>query len=273
MDNIWLGKRIIGLGGAVGVGKSTVLKMLAKLGIYTLSSDEIAASLLLKDAAGYQKIVEIFGEQVLDQSGQVDWIKLYKIISMDSQARAKFRFIINPIVRQEIENQIQTAEQSVIVVQAIRLDEFLQRDLYDQLWVITATEWVRLSNLTQKYGWTWEQAEQYIRLQHHQEVQLEQADVILFNNGSHDNLLEQVSQSLLGLKIKTTSVQEDGEPPDIDKDKRGSVESILRRLPQRNPSIVSRPISLVGTGVMSVGSASQIAPSQKTSGIRFFRHI
>lgn len=63
--------QIIGITGISGAGKSTVSKKIAKLkGAEIIDADKIVKNLQKKGNQYYEKIVETFGEEVIDKKSR-----------------------------------------------------------------------------------------------------------------------------------------------------------------------------------------------------------
>jgi dephospho-CoA kinase len=241
--------------------------MLASMGIFTIDADDLANRIILKGAPGYQQIVDRFGEQILDQAGQVDRSKLYQAVRADRQARDSLRSIIEPLVKQITAIKIQQVEGSVVVVKATNLNEFGLLDLCDHVWVTTAIEEVQVANLILEHGWTEERALQYIQKQPHVDAQLAHADLVLYNRGSRGALWDQVAQALRGIKSEVVPRQE---AAGITEAGSGSV---LSRLPQKVETVGMSSVQPVGTAVDEKESAAQAGADQGASLSQSFRGL
>ena len=61
--------RVIGITGGVGSGKSSVLKLLKeRFNAYILIADDIAKETMCRGNAGYEQVVEMFSEDILDKN-------------------------------------------------------------------------------------------------------------------------------------------------------------------------------------------------------------
>ena len=90
-------KTVIGIIGGVGSGKSTVTAEFAKLGCTVIDADKIAHDLLEKKAVK-KKIVDLFGETVLDSTGKIDHKKLADVVFADADKLSSLNEIIHPLV-------------------------------------------------------------------------------------------------------------------------------------------------------------------------------
>jgi dephospho-CoA kinase len=132
----------IGLTGGIACGKSSVLKIIAKYGVKIISADELAHRALELDNPGYQNVINEFGYSIINENGQIDRKKLGAIVFTDNQARKRLESIIHPIVISEIKEQIlfwRSQGLKILVVEVPLLFEVGMADLFDQVWVVSAT--------------------------------------------------------------------------------------------------------------------------------------
>ncbi len=189
------GKFIIGLTGNIATGKSVVRRMLEHLGAYTIDADALSHRVISKGAPGYQPVLDKFGSWLLDKDGQIDRVKLGRLVFSDGQALAQLEDIIHPYVDQAVEMLTQRANQQVVVVEAIKLLESNLRTQCDSIWVTDAPQDVQVERLVRKRGMSREDALQRVQSQSAQKEKLASAKVIITNNGSYDDLWKQVSDA------------------------------------------------------------------------------
>ncbi|GAG92816.1 unnamed protein product, partial [marine sediment metagenome] len=113
-------KPIIGIIGGVGSGKSTVAAEFTKLGCKVVDADKIAHD-LLEEKAAREKIIDLFGEIVLDSTGKIDSKKLADIVFADADKLSSLNKIIHPLVLGRAEELIKQYN-SQNEVKAIVLD-------------------------------------------------------------------------------------------------------------------------------------------------------
>lgn len=91
--------RVVGLTGGIGCGKSTVAKLLAELGAEIIDADALARAAVAPGSAGLAKIVDRFGEGLLDGDGALDRAAMGRLVFGDADARRDLEAIIHPEVR------------------------------------------------------------------------------------------------------------------------------------------------------------------------------
>lgn len=96
---------IIGVTGVIGSGKSTVCALLQKRGFTVLSGDVITHELYQKGNAGYQKILETFGPQFVNNN-EVSRPKLRALVLKNHQKLWILNTLMHPIIRQVMVKKI-----------------------------------------------------------------------------------------------------------------------------------------------------------------------
>ena len=99
-------KKIIGILGGIGSGKTAVAAQFAKLGCAVIDADQIAHE-LLEEAAVKEKIIGCFGDSILDCSGRIDRKKLAQIAFAGKEQSASLNNIIHPGVLARTEELIE----------------------------------------------------------------------------------------------------------------------------------------------------------------------
>jgi len=191
----WPGKYVIGLTGNIATGKSVVRKMLEHLGGYGIDADALAHRAMAKGAPGYPLVLRTFGEWVLDEEGQIDRQKLAKIAFSDPMALEQLEVIVHPLVAQAVDLLIRRANQSIVVIEAIKL---LESDLVagcDSIWVVDAPAELQIARLMHKRKMSEAAARQRIAAQSPQALKLRSANVMIRNNGSFENTWDQVQEA------------------------------------------------------------------------------
>ena len=191
----WPGKYIIGLTGNIATGKSVVRRMLEHLGAYTIDADALAHRAIAKDAPGYKPVIETFGKWILDSNGQINRSRLGGLVFRDPEALSKLEDIVHPFVGQAVDILVQRASQRVVVVEAIKLIEGDLRSVCDGIWVTHSSEKIQVDRLMRKRGMGRDEALNRIRAQGAQSEKTQQADVVIRNNGSFDELWKQVTRA------------------------------------------------------------------------------
>jgi dephospho-CoA kinase len=193
--NVWPGKYVIGLTGNIATGKSVVRKMFEHLGAYGIDADALVHRAMAKGAPGYRPIVEMFGQWILAEDGQVDRARLGRLVFSDPEALVQLEAILHPLVRQAVDLLVRRSKQRVIVLEAIKLLESPLRENCDKIVVAYAPPKVQLARLMLKRGMSDELAQQRIDAQSPQELKVVEADYVIRNDGSYESTWRQVLET------------------------------------------------------------------------------
>ena len=98
--------KLIGLTGAIGSGKSSVSALFARKGAIIIDGDGIAKQLQQKGSATLQKMVDEFGDILLD-SGELDRTKVANLVFGDAELLKRLNAIMHPAIGLEILRQIE----------------------------------------------------------------------------------------------------------------------------------------------------------------------
>jgi dephospho-CoA kinase len=189
----WAGKYVIGLTGNIGTGKSVVRRMLEHMGALGIDADSFSHRAIAKGAPGYRQVVDTFGRWVLSPDGEVDRVKLGRLVFSDKEALAQLEAIIHPLVLQAVDWMIQRSDKQVVVIEAIKLLESDLRKQCDSIWVVYAQPEAQIARLVQKRRMGEAEARQRINAQGSQEQKMGLANVVVKNTGSFEDTWRQVA--------------------------------------------------------------------------------
>jgi dephospho-CoA kinase len=194
-------KLVIGLTGNIGVGKSTVMALLAGLGAAGIDADKVAHQVMEPGQPAYHQIAARFDPSIAPGGGPIDRARLGQIVFSDPVALADLEAIVHPAVFQVIQRRVAEADAPVVVIEAIKLLEAgLSRQLCQQVWVVTAPREQQIQRLMQTRGLSEAEAALRIDAQPPQADKVAQADVVIDNGGSLDEVRAQVERAWLELR-------------------------------------------------------------------------
>jgi len=78
----------IGITGGIGSGKSIVCEIFELLGVPVYNADTEAKKMLNNDPAVKKSVLDVFGNEVLDENGAMDRIKISAIVFKDKKKLA-----------------------------------------------------------------------------------------------------------------------------------------------------------------------------------------
>ena len=187
--------RVIGLTGGMGTGKSEVAAALAELGAEVIDADAEGHLAYRSGTAGWQRVVELFGRDILDAEGQVDRAKLGSLVFGDPWALASLNGAVHPLIRERIEARLAELSASgagIAVVDAAVLYQAGWDDLTDEVWVVTAPPDSVAERLRAQRGMSERTLRRRLEAQGPAEAPARRADVVIDNAGSLRELRDRV---------------------------------------------------------------------------------
>jgi dephospho-CoA kinase len=191
----WNNKYIIGLTGNIGTGKSEVRKILQCLGALGIDADLISRQIMEPNGSAYTQVLQHFGEEFTTPDQRLDRAALAKLVFNQPEKLAELEGIIHPMVKVEVERILQETTTSVVVIEAIKLIESSLLSQCDVLWVTDAPLETRLARLILFREMSEEDARSRIHAQPSQDEKIRQADVVINNDGTLEDLLLQVKHA------------------------------------------------------------------------------
>jgi dephospho-CoA kinase len=138
----------VAITGGIGAGKSEALAAFARHGAAVVSSDDIVRRLLREDEDVRRALLEHFGDQILDENGQVDRAAIADLVFADREALDWLEALLHPLVVKEYldwRDQLAKLETppAVSATEVPLLYEVGGEDRFDAVVVVTAPPEVR----------------------------------------------------------------------------------------------------------------------------------
>jgi|UniRef100_A0A7V3PTD9 dephospho-CoA kinase len=208
---------LIGIGGNLGAGKTTVANELKRYGAKIIDADSIGKSLLSKGSTEYKKLIQAFGKDILNHQGEIDRKALAKKAFASRAALKKLNSIMHPPLLKKLRQEIARCRQGLVVVDAALLFAWKLHQQMDIAILVTAPDQLRIARM-KKCGLSPEDVQQRLKLQGPDTRYWRQADFVLENNGSLAELKRKIralwnyfySNRLERLKAKKNSSTTNG---------------------------------------------------------------
>lgn len=185
-----------GLTGGVASGKSTVAGMMAELGAKIIDADQLGHELARAPFPAHQEIVQHFGAEILDSSGEIDRRRLGPMVFADATKLRQLNAILHPrIVHRvrELVSQYQCEDpHSVIVVDAALIFEVGMGADFCKVVVAWCRPEQQIQRLIAKTGITREEAERRLAAQMPVAEKRHRADYVIDCSGSKARTRAQV---------------------------------------------------------------------------------
>lgn len=145
--------RVIGLAGRAGSGKSAVAQCLArKPAVEWIDLDAVAWDTYTMGTAVYERLLEAFGEKILNESGEIDRIRLAEAAFANHENRETLNAIVHPAVSDAVGAIIREHRQKgteILLIEGALLasSPYVDRSAYDLILWLDVPDDVRLERL------------------------------------------------------------------------------------------------------------------------------
>lgn len=176
----------VGLTGGIASGKTAVATRFAALGVPVVDADVAAREVVEPGQPALARIVERFGQDMLDRSGRLDRARLRTKVFNDPVARQALEAILHPPIRQALRTAAEAAAAPYVIVAIPLLAEGGGRQAYpwlDRILVVDAPLESQRSRLTARDGIDAALADRMLAAQAERGQRLAIADDVLVNDG------------------------------------------------------------------------------------------
>jgi dephospho-CoA kinase len=177
----------IAITGGVAEGKTTVLRMFESLGAQAISSDQLAATLLLPGTEVWEQLIREFGQAITAADGALARERLATLAFGDPAVRRRLNRIMHPAVVQALQARLSEPSPTPIFVEVPLLIEVALQGMFDAVVVVQATPALQRQRLLAR-GLSLPRARQILRAQLPTRCKTVFADWVIRTHGS----LEQV---------------------------------------------------------------------------------
>ncbi len=194
---------IVGITGGIACGKTTVSALLAEKGAVPINADEIGHQLLKADSPVIEELVDTFGQDILEESGDVSRKKLGAIVFKDKSARERLNALLHPLIIQRSRAHARqlVAEDAtcIVLLDAPLLIEAGAYDTVDVIVVVSASPETQLRrtlkrSIAQGRALTESEVQARIDAQMPVAEKVTYADVVIENEGTLAELHRQVDR-------------------------------------------------------------------------------
>jgi len=187
--------KLVGLTGGIASGKSTVAKILERLGAAVINADALSREVVEPGKDAWKEIIDAFGAGVLQPDQSLDRQKLRTVIFNDSDGRKKLEAIIHPRVRALAEEKIRehaVAGYSIIVYEVPLLFEGNLHEWLRPVILVACDVDTQRARLQERDRLTQTEAQKHIDAQMSLTEKRRLADYVIENDGSLADLEQQV---------------------------------------------------------------------------------
>lgn len=194
----------VGLTGGIGSGKSTVSGILKKAGIPTVDADALARLALGPGSPGETEVLSHFGaENIRAADGTIDRKKLGALVFENPKELLWLESVVHPLVQEQTRlarSRFEKAGHPMAFYDVPLLFEKNLRAQFDRVVVVGCSLETQVRRLAARNSLNEEESLLRIRAQMDLKEKMQQADDVIWNEGSLYELELQVQQLIQKLK-------------------------------------------------------------------------
>jgi dephospho-CoA kinase len=195
-------KKIIGITGGIGSGKTLVSSIINKLG-YPIFNSDIEAKLIVSNSKVVRKeIIKLFGENSFHSDGSYNTKYVSEIVFKNPEKLEELNQIIHPRVRNNFQKFVEKSTSSLVFGEAAILFETGAFQNYDEIILVTAPLETRILRCMDRDNLTRKQVLEKISKQWTDEEKLKFNPLVIVNDGESPLVkqIENVIEKLLNDK-------------------------------------------------------------------------
>ena len=189
---------LLGVTGGIASGKTTVARMLERLGAPAIDFDFLSRVVVEPGKPAWREIVAFFGEQILLPDRTLDRKKLSEIVFRDGEKRKKLEGFTHPRIHQEFVRRVKeyVARDPQAIIQAVipLLIEANLQSLFHKILLVYLPPGKQIQRLMERDGISRERAERILAAQLPIDEKRAYADYLIDNSGDPADTERQVRE-------------------------------------------------------------------------------
>lgn len=180
------------LSGGIGSGKSLVAQLFADRGVVTIDQDDVSREVVEPGEEALQQIYERFGDGILLEDGSLNRQKLRSVIFNNTEDKRWLERLTHPLIGQRTFDHVAMASSryAIVVNPLLRT----RQPQYDRFIIVDTPEEVQIARAMKRDGMSKDLAEKMVDSQIARKDRLLLADDVILNNGSVEQVEEQVDR-------------------------------------------------------------------------------
>ena len=195
-------QRRIGLTGGIASGKTTITNYIRKhKNIPIIDADHLSRELIKPNTYGYKKILEYFGNQIIDNKNNseraINRELLRNIIFKNSESKEWIEKLLHPLIKEKmIEECSQYKNNQTIVLVIPLLFEAKFEDICTEIWLVKCPSQVQKKRLIQRDKISEKEAYEIVNFQLSFEEKRKLSDIILDNSDDQNKWINKIKELL-----------------------------------------------------------------------------
>ena len=185
---------VIGVTGNSGSGKSEISKILSnKINAKIIDADKVVKELYTPGQEYYNKILELFGNKVLEKNNKLNRNKIEEIIYNNESESEKLNNLTYKYVVDEIKKRVKKEKNINIIIDAPLLFESKLDEICDITVAVLAEKSLKINRICTRDNIEQKIAISRLAIQKEDSYYQKKADYIVTNNGKKDEInLEEI---------------------------------------------------------------------------------
>ena len=194
-------KKIIGLTGGIGSGKSTVAGFIEELGFPVYYSDVRAKEIVNDNENLKNEISKLLGENAYDESGRYNRKYVADLVFNNDELLKQLNGLIHPAVRLDFENWVASQSAEFVFKETALLFELkLNEGCYKSI-LVTADDNIRIKRVMDRDGKTYREVEAVMTKQMPEKDKVKKADFVIYNNSNIEDLKTETEKTVMKLTV------------------------------------------------------------------------
>lgn len=185
---------VVGITGGIGSGKTAVSDLFAARGITVVDADLASRVVVEPGRPALASIREHFGDDVIQADGSLDRAALRQRVFADEAERRWLETLLHPLIGEEIRSGLENAGSPYAVLVSPLLFEAGQVEMVNRVLVVDVPEALQVQRTAARDGNSEEQVRAIMAAQADRETRRSRADDVIVNDGSLEDLDQQVGQ-------------------------------------------------------------------------------
>jgi dephospho-CoA kinase len=191
-------RRVIGLTGGIGSGKTTAAGMLAELGADVLDSDKVGHDVYRPGTDGFRQVTDAFGPDIVAADGTIDRRTLGAKVFGDPEALRQLNAIVHPLIGVAIRDWLRRAQAEpkatpIVIEAAVLMEAGWQ--FFDEVWVVVVEPETAIARVMASRGMTADEVRSRLAVQMSNDERVRRADRVIHNDGSPAELRARVEEA------------------------------------------------------------------------------
>ena len=187
----------IGLTGGIASGKTTVAAHLREHGATVIDADLVGHEVYRPELPAWSAMIEAFGRGIVAPDGTIDRRQLGALVFNNPAQMRRLTDILWPEMKRVMGERLEDLRRAgvpIVVIEAAVLLEAGWQDLVDEVWAVAVPPDVAVARLVERNQFSQEQARARLASQLSNEERMRQADIVIDNSGSREDLLREVDE-------------------------------------------------------------------------------